>query len=235
MTEVDELLSALAAIGEDGCSAERKRDVRSPFPDAGFWGNERSVQQLWSSTDAEIRSVGRGLRELLLNSSCKMELATLYFHMLASKDAPVRIHATLRCRGSCLLLHACITHLELDMVFQVEELFDVFCFTLCWQALRDNFLSARRPAAAADDGEDGEPAEEPAVFSWPQMQEMLAAARSVCTSQLLEGRTEAIDTAFEQCAAVMRMSLAHKEGKTPRAKGVFHLAACDAAVFPAHT
>lgn len=106
------------------------------------------------------------------------------------------------------------------ILVQVEELFDVFCFTLSWQALRDNFLSGKR-LPAADEDEDGEPAEEPAAFMWPQMQEMLSAALPVCNSKLLEGRTEAIDTAFEQCAAVMRMALAHKEGKTPNAKGVY--------------
>lgn len=91
MVEADELLSSLAAIGEDGCSAERKQQARSAIPDATFWAKERSTQQLWLSTDVDMRSVGRGMRELLLNSSCKMDLATLYFHMLASKDAPVRI------------------------------------------------------------------------------------------------------------------------------------------------
>lgn len=90
MNEADELLPALAAIGEDGFTTERAADVRSPFPDAAFWGNERSTTQLWASNDADMRSVGRGIRELLLNTTGKMELATMYFHMLASKDAPVR-------------------------------------------------------------------------------------------------------------------------------------------------
>jgi hypothetical protein len=112
----------------------------------------------------------------------------------------------------------------------------VFCFTLCWQALRDNFLTARRPLAA-DDDEDGEPDEQPSVFSWEPMQEMLTAALSVCNGSLLEGRTEAIETAFEQCSAVMRMSLAHKEGKTPRAKGVLQsVASCTSSkMAPQHT
>jgi hypothetical protein len=90
MAEADSLLSGLAAIGEDGCSAALQQQVRSAIPDAGFWGDKHLVQRLWESVDVDVRCVARGLRELLLNSSSKMGLATLYFHMLASKDAPVR-------------------------------------------------------------------------------------------------------------------------------------------------
>jgi hypothetical protein len=114
---------------------------------------------------------------------------------------------------------------ELDIVTQVAELFDVFCFNLCWQALRGNFLTAKQGEAAEDD-ENCERADEPAVFSWVSMNEFLTAAHAVCNGNLLEGRTEIIETAFEQCSAVMRMSLAHKEGKTPRAKGVLTIWCC---------
>jgi hypothetical protein len=111
MIEADELLSVLAIIGEDGCSAERRQQIGSQFPGATFWANERSVQQIWSSTDSDVRTVGRGLRELLLNSSCKMELATLYFHMLASKDAPVRILAL-----NCLLTDSMLVPPSMQLV-----------------------------------------------------------------------------------------------------------------------
>ena len=89
MVDAAELLLAVAAVGEEN-TEERLQDARPPFPDAAFWGNEQSVQQLWASTDADIRCVGRGVRELLLHNTGNMELATMYFHMLASKDAPVR-------------------------------------------------------------------------------------------------------------------------------------------------
>ena len=89
MVNVEQLLSTIAEVGQDG-SPELRQQVRPPFPNAAFWSEKRSTQRLWTSQDVDASSVGRGMRELLLNSSCKMELATLYFRMLGSHGAPVR-------------------------------------------------------------------------------------------------------------------------------------------------
>jgi hypothetical protein len=88
MIDVDALLTVLA---EGRC--ERWREIRSEFTDSALWNNASFVQQLWSSTDGgQVRTVVVGLQDLL-NSPCKLELGTLYFRMLASKDAPVRMLA----------------------------------------------------------------------------------------------------------------------------------------------
>jgi hypothetical protein len=92
MWDAQVLLLAFAAIAEDGqSSTERRRDEpRPPFPDASFWSNEQGASQLWKLTDADIPSVSTGIRSLLHCSAFKLELTTLYFHMLSSKNAPVR-------------------------------------------------------------------------------------------------------------------------------------------------
>jgi hypothetical protein len=107
----------------------------------------------------------------------------------------------------------------------VQELFDVFCFTLCWQALRDTMVSSssKKLPNSGEDDDDAENADDAVPsFSWEHMRSAVAAARHSCQRELLEGRTEALESAFEHCAAIMRLALGHKDSKTAAARGARH-------------
>ena len=107
---------------------------------------------------------------------------------------------------------------------QTGEVFETFCFTVCWQGLRDNCStggrSSRSHAAAgihtADHDEDMDEDEAaPAGAGSDQgnlaaVQAALCAAPAACTNVGLASKTEALQTAFEQCSSIQRMALAHE-------------------------
>jgi hypothetical protein len=87
MLDPEDLLQALASVGSD--CAEALGELKPPFPDTAFWNDELAAAQLWASCSADVHCVARGVREMLINIPGKMDVATLYFHMLSSKEAPV--------------------------------------------------------------------------------------------------------------------------------------------------
>ena len=113
------------------------------------------------------------------------------------------------------------------MLVQAQDVFDVFCFTLCWQALRECFASSKITAAGACENSDGAEASTSRQasgpeWSWDRRQAAVQAACVVTNRDFLEGRPEALQSAFDHAAAVMRLTLGHKDGKTSAAQGKGH-------------
>lgn len=74
-----------------------------------------------------------------------------------------------------------------------------------------------------DGGEAGKSRNAPSQeWSWEKRNLAVQAACSVTTKDVLEGRPEALQTSFEHAAAVMRLTLAHKDSKAAAAQGRRH-------------
>lgn len=97
---------------------------------------------------------------------------------------------------------------------------------MCWQALREAFAPTKTSLQASHDDGDGVEAstsrQAPGIeWSWEKRQAAVAAACLVTTRDHLEGRTEALQAAFDHAAAIMRLTLAHKDAKNSMAQRAF--------------
>ena len=121
-------------------------------------------------------------------------------------------------------------------VLQIKDVFDTFCFTVCWEGLRANCAAGTQAAAqlSDDDGDEsmdpGRDATEPDLAS---VRAALATAPTACKRSGLAGKQDALQCAIEQCGTIMRMLLmddSKQRGKgkhTPAAglKGALSLSA----------
>jgi hypothetical protein len=109
---------------------------------------------------------------------------------------------------------------------QTEELFDTFCFTVCWQGMRDNCNPSGNHGQAQgadvrvlddevmneEDGGHATPRAEHGQLDLASVKLALAGAAAACSNVGLAGKPEALQCALEQCSYIMRMAVGH-EGK----------------------
>lgn len=124
--------------------------------------------------------------------------------------------------------HECQVRMRLSSTpecMQTPDVFDVFCFTMCWQALREAFATPTSATSSGDgDGTEASTSRQAApAWNWQKRQAAVDAACAVTTRDHLEGRPEAIQAAFNHSAAIMRLTLSHKDSKSPVAHRVLPL------------
>lgn len=97
---------------------------------------------------------------------------------------------------------------------QTRDVFDTFCFTVCWQGLRENCSTEAKQARApqsdhegdeemadAEDAASGEP--DPA-----SVKIALEATAAACEQVGLAAKQDALLCAVDQCGTILRMALA---------------------------
>eukprot|EP00892_Ulva_mutabilis_P001643 jgi/Ulvmu1/1147/UM107_0021.1 len=189
----------LVAVGSDADNHE------SALPDillnSEGWTKPEAAA-IWENIDVDVSCIAPGVRALLRDASvdAKLGLCQLYFRILNSEGCPA------------------------------PDVFDVFCFTMCWQALREAFATSVGASTASNEDGDGaqastsrQAAGAAAEWSWEKRHGSVSAACLVTTREHLEGRPEALQSAFDHSTAIMRLTLAHKDAKNPIAQRIASL------------
>lgn len=105
---------------------------------------------------------------------------------------------------------------------------------MCWQVLRETFTIMKTTSAGGDDadGADAGTSRQASAleWSWDKRKSAVSAACLVTIRDFLEGRPEALQSAFDHSAAILRITLGHKDSRTPAAQG--DLLAIDAIPLP---
>jgi hypothetical protein len=169
---------------------------------------------IWARCSGDVRDISINLREVALVSgkADQATLAAVYFALLASDECPVRSSFPPVRHKHRSRRHWHAIRLTLFSCEQVVELFDTFCFTVCWQGLRNNCLVGHVPVAhdSAGTDEDEPEAADTGIGNLPAVVTALSAAGIACSRSGLAGKPEALFSCVEQCSGIVRLALSYQ-------------------------